>query len=160
VALLDSLLYESTGKIFPLLDTDPEYILSGLDTQTGGLLIGDSALQFEKEYLFNKKTNRYRVIDLSAWWNQIHNLPFVFALWAYPSASEISPDFFTESLNSGLENIQEIINESEFPDTENYLTLNLHYYLADEDRKAISVFRNLLHILDTKRKDQKHHSFS
>jgi chorismate dehydratase len=158
VVLLDSLIFQSTGNLLTIEETDPGKILEGLNDETGGLLIGDSALQFEKDFIYNPESHNYRVIDLSDWWNKIYSLPFVFALWAYRKEKKIPAAFFTESLKSGISNISEIIKESEFPDTEKYLTENLHYYLKEEDHRAVETFRNLLHNLDMQRQHQKNHS--
>ncbi len=156
VALLDALLYKTTGKLYPLEETHPDLILNGISSEISGLLIGDAALEFEKNYIIGNRDHKYRVIDLSFWWNRIFNLPFVFALWAYPRGTVFPTDFFTGSLRAGLspEGIRDIVKNSDFPETEHYITESLHYFMNQDDLKAVELFRSLLHNLDTFRKDR------
>lgn len=138
IALLQILLYRKTGELLHFETAQPESIPSSVDENTAGLLIGDSALRYR-----NNPGDLYTV-DLGNWWNEQEGLPFVFAMWAYPEEHPITDDFFENALNFGLKHMNEIIENSEFPDTKQYLTEKLHYRLGDADLKALDRFKALL----------------
>ncbi|MDH5654547.1 MAG: menaquinone biosynthesis protein [Spirochaetia bacterium] len=144
VALLQILLYKKFGKIVPHQKSDPEKIPALITETTGGLVIGDKAYQYHKE---NQNDSLIHV-DLGRWWNEEEGLPFVFALWAYPKNKIIPDSFFEESLEIGLQHIEEIIAEADDPSLKEYLTESLHYKLKEPELKSLDRFKSLLQELD------------
>lgn len=125
VALLELLLFKQFQRKIEVKSQDPTLIKSKLKQGLGShLLFGDNALLAEYD------ENKYLVIDLAEWWNRLTGKYFIFALWAYPKDKWIEDSFFLKSLDYGLENIQDIIDqEKRFPSkfTYNYLMKELHY---------------------------------
>jgi chorismate dehydratase len=125
VALLDLLLWKQFKRRINLIPEAPSIIKDQLKQSQGShLLFGDNALLAEYD------SSIYEVFDLAEWWNRITGLYFIFALWAYPKDKWIQDSFFLESLEFGMENIQDIIDqEKRFPSkfTYNYLMKELYY---------------------------------
>ena len=138
VALLKLLLKLQTGWDIIMTPRDPEEIAEGLLKNNGShLLFGDNAL------LTGSKPEFFEVIDLASWWNQVTGFSFCFAFWAYPKNSPLPDEFFGESLEYGLRNINEIISqEKRFSPSlvSDYLNKDLHYVLSESDRKGFSLF--------------------
>ena len=141
VAVLQILLQrEFPGQAIEWRSVAPEDIPAGVDADTAGLLIGDSALALRMRGGPPGCTLR----DVAEWWYELEQLPFVFALWAYPRAAPISDAFFEDCLTTGLEHVEEIARTSGYPDALQYLTRTLHYRLTDRDREALKRFHSLL----------------
>ncbi len=125
VALLDLMLTKRYNRRIELIPSTPEELMSRLKSNSDScLLFGDSALLAEWD------ESNYISIDMAEWWNQLTGKYFIFALWAYPKEKWIPDSFFIKSLEFGLANIQDIIDqEKRFPAkfTYNYLMNELHY---------------------------------
>ena len=144
VALLQILLgREFPGASIEWQSLPPEEIPARIDHETAGLLIGDSALALRTEGGRPHCTLR----DVAAWWHDLEQLPFVFALWAYPIGAPQSDSLFEESLELGLQHIQEIARESSYPEALPYLTRTLHYRITDRDLEALKRFQSLLSVV-------------
>ena len=139
-ALLSSLIYKETNTMPDLIETDPEEIPVIMKKHQGGLIIGDPALDFEISPYYSK----FQVTDLGRWWNESEHLPFVFALWAYPSLRPVSDELFIDSLSEGLKHIDSIAATSPYTKSYEYLTTNLHFQINEPERKALLVFRERL----------------
>lgn len=123
---------------------DPQQILSGLNAGEAGLLIGDSALSFR----LSGNPQNLVVRDLAQWWFEQEQLPFVFALWAYPKNRPIADDVFEQSLAHGEKQIAAIAAHSEYPRAATYLSEVLHYRLTNRDQQGLERFRARLLDLD------------
>lgn len=110
--------------------------------KTAGLIIGDRTFKLPKKFPY-----RY---DLSAEWQKMTGLPFVFAAW---TANNKLPETFISNFNSaliyGLRNIPDALKyfSGKLPVSlhraEQYLTNNISYFLDSEKRKALDHFREL-----------------
>ncbi len=140
VALLQILLQSTGGELPPFEVTDPGKIPERLQEEEGGLLIGDSALEFHE----SPYRDEFFIRDLARWWRERENLPFVFALWAYPREKPLSDSLFEESLRTGLEHLSVIAQESSYRDSYHYLNKLLHYNTDSDDLRALERFRSLL----------------
>jgi predicted solute-binding protein len=100
VLLLKTLLAEFFPDLYQRLHfrvEQPERIVTGIEGNTGGLLIGDIALAHSGHF--------QEVLDLSGEWRRQTDYPFVFATWAYRPASLTDAQLttFCETIHSGLE---------------------------------------------------------
>jgi chorismate dehydratase len=139
VALLQTLIKKETGKLIDVIPTDPNIIMEKIrSAHDSHLLFGDNAL------LATWDSSVYEAFDLAEWWNKETSLSFVFAFWAYPK-SEIIPDsFFLNSLDYGLQHLEEIIvSEKRFTKDmlNSYLKNELHYRITPVDLSGFALFR-------------------
>lgn len=103
---------------------------------TGGVIIGDRALELSKNYKYK--------YDLATEWNNFTNLPFVFACWV--SKSNINSDFinkFNKSLEWGISQIN--IIEPNYPNLSvefirNYYKFNIDYNFDEKKHEGMSLF--------------------
>lgn len=144
IALL-KILYFKTFHSFPLfiLET-PQNILKKIDEYSGGLLIGDPAI----ELLLNQ--NSFFIKDLAEWWYELTNLPFVFALWTYRKDLDFDKRIFLESYNAGMNHLNDIIEDFPFPKSFslNYLKNILYYKIEDQEIQSLKLYRQYLMDLD------------
>jgi len=107
---------------------------------TGGVIIGDRALEFSKQYKYK--------YDLATAWNDFTGLPFVFACWV--CVHPISDDFlnrFNKALAWGIENINDI--NPEFPSLSvefihNYFKNDIDYPLNSKKMESMKLFFNYM----------------
>ena len=144
VALLRILLSRRFGKHFPAEPTPPNRVPELAQGGATGLLIGDSAMNF----LLDPESEKYDKLDLCSWWHREENLPFVFALWAYPRERPLPDAIFEQSFEAGLGNLEEIVRGSPYPKVREYLSSVLHYRLDSRDRASLARYDELLRILD------------
>lgn len=139
VALLRLLYLRKFGELPECVSVPPEDIPSLLDSETAGLLIGDSALA-----MFHSPQG-YHFHDLVRWWRSETNLPFVAALWAYPKeqSNHFPNEFFESALQWGIDRIDDIL-ALYGEQYRSYLTESLHYRLTAEDRQGLKTFAALL----------------
>jgi chorismate dehydratase len=139
VALLQTLLKKETGKLIEVIPTDPNLILENIqNARNSHLLFGDNAL------LATWDSSVYEVYDLAEWWHKETNLYFVFAFWAFPKGASFSDSFFLDSLDYGLEHLEEIISgEKRFTRDmlNSYLKKELHYRITPIDLSGFALFR-------------------
>lgn len=114
--------------------------LDCIRSNEGGVLIGDNALAFYQSVF----ADQFIVYDLGQWWNDREELPFVYALWAYPHQYKIPDDFFEISLKEGLKNIKQIVEASPFSNTNEYLNKNIHYHLKQAEFEALQKFESYI----------------
>jgi chorismate dehydratase len=107
------------------------------------LLIGDPALDF----LFT--SHEHDIWDLGAVWYEKTHLPFVYAVWALRRGIENKElrRQLREAKDFGMETLDSIIrNRTEYnlEFRKDYLGWHIHYYLADDEKKGIKQFIELL----------------
>lgn len=144
IALLKILYYKTFYEIPELILEKPENILNQIDNNSGGLLIGDPAI----EIFLN--SNSFFLKDLATWWYDLTNLPFVFAVWSFRKDLDFDINIFEESYQLGLENINEIIQSSIYPKkfVKKYLTEVIYYRISEQEKKSISLFEEYLKEMD------------
>src|SRR5262249_2862485 len=107
------------------------------------LLIGDPALNF----LF--ASPEHEIWDLGTAWYEMTHLPFVYAVWALRRGLENKElrRQLREAKDFGMETLDSIIrNRTEYnlEFRKDYLGWHIHYYLADDEKKGINRFAELL----------------
>lgn len=144
IALLKILYYKTFAEIPEFILEKPENILKQIDKDSGGLLIGDPAI----EVFLN--SNSFFLKDLATWWYDMTKLPFVFAVWSFRKDLDFDTNIFEESYQLGLENIKEIIQSSYYPQefVKKYLTELIYYRISEEEKKSISLFEKYLKEMD------------
>ena len=134
---LIKIIYNKWLKYDPLwIESEPGYEKQIKGT-TGGIVIGDRALQIKDNYKFS--------YDLSELWKQYTNLPFVFACWItrIPLGKPFMQDF-ESALQWGLKNKQHIKHQIGYPlDIESYLSKFIKYELNEDKKKAMELFFDL-----------------
>ena len=117
----------------------PENYIGYINHSIAGVIIGDRAL---KQF-----TNFEYVYDLATAWKEFTGLDFTFAAWV--ANKELPADFlkaFNEANASGLEHIDEVIAENEFPyyDLKTYYTENIKYRLDEDKIKGMNKFLEMI----------------
>jgi len=148
VALVKLLYLQDFGKLPECISLDPHLIADKIDSDSAGLIIGDTALSFFYE------PRGFHFYDLVSWWRSRTGLPFVAALWAYPKeksslfeAAKPNQGLFEQALDYGLQHIEDILKE--YGEVYRpYLTKALHHRLTDADQKALTEFESLLRAKD------------
>ncbi len=110
------------------------------------LLIGDPALDF---YFANETQPTHEIFDLGAAWTELTNLPFVYAVWALRRDVH-TPELRRElrqARDFGLDTLDHIISSR--PDytlefRKDYLGWHIHYHLAEDEKRGIAKFVELL----------------
>jgi chorismate dehydratase len=134
VALL-KILIKDYWNITPKLVNGKEGFESEIGGTTAGLIIGDRALK-------RRKHSKY-IYDLGTAWKAFTGKPFVFAVWvANKKLDQRFLDQFNLANASGLNHINQICKEIDFPDYNicDYFTRNINYYLDDEKRASVFDF--------------------
>lgn len=138
VALLRVLLKLQTGFDIQMVSMDPSEIGEMLSRNEGShLLFGDNALSM------NIPEKSFEILDLASWWNATTGLSFCFAFWAFPQHTLLPDDFFRESLEYGMNNLNEIISQEKRFDESlvtGYFKEELHYILTEKDREGFALF--------------------
>jgi len=135
VNLAKILLKEYWKKDVVFVDATGEDFREQLKGTTAGVVIGDRALQ-------QRSQSKY-IYDLSEAWKNHTGLPFVFAAWI--ANKKLPPEFiaaFNEANALGLEKIDEVISENEFPyfDLREYFKSCVSYPLDGEKREGLELF--------------------
>lgn len=137
VALLKILL-EEYWKLSPrLIDSEVgfEQEISG---KNAALVIGDRAFDLNKKHQY--------IYDLSAIWNKMTGLPFVFAVWvANKNLSNSFVTNFNKALEKGLNDIdnaliQEGSNYSQCESPRDYLNNKISYRLDSKKLEGMALF--------------------
>lgn len=103
VALSRIILAHKYG-VEPLLYSEKPDLVRMLEHADACLIIGDPAL------LLDPAGIPFHVLDLGAEWTQMTGLPMVFAVWAArPDAVTKAPEPFLESLQFGLDHLDDIV---------------------------------------------------
>lgn len=138
---LTRILLKEYWKIQPrLVPAFPGYE-SKITGKTGGLIIGDRAIELESQFRYH--------YDLGEAWKNFTGLPFVFAAWV--TTKPLPEDFiyrFNEALQRGIAEIPQLIyllpNPTHPFDLNRYFTKYISYNL-DEDKKT--ALKKYLHFL-------------
>ena len=107
------------------------------------LLIGDRAIEFQRA------PHTHEIFDLGSAWTDMTNLPFVYAVWALRRGIDTRElrNELKESKHSGMEQMEQIIqSREEFDEAfrRDYFEWHIHYRLADDEKRGISKFCELL----------------
>jgi chorismate dehydratase len=107
------------------------------------LLIGDRAL----DLLLGPHT--HQLWDLGAAWNELTNLPFVYAVWALRRGQENSAlrRQLREARDFGLDTLDNIIRTRTDYDLDfrkDYLSWHIHYHLGTDEKRGLARFIELL----------------
>jgi len=134
VALLKILL-KDFWKISPDFIASEVGFEKDINDTTAGLIIGDRALVQLNNFSF--------VYDLAETWQQMTNLPFVFAAWvANKSLPEEFISQFNISIKNSLTHIDKIVESIGFPDYDLnvYFKENIDYVLDDKKMEGLKLF--------------------
>lgn len=139
VALLRVLLAERGLK--PQFKTLPSYDLTALPDYA--LLIGDAALDLQMA------PHEHEIWDLGTAWYELTRLPFVYAVWALRRGLDHAPlrQALRQAKDFGMETLDAIIRsrpEYDLDFRRDYLGWHIHYHLAEDEKRGISRFMELL----------------
>ncbi|MBC7934602.1 MAG: menaquinone biosynthesis protein [Rhizobacter sp.] len=138
-AALLKMLLKKYWKIDPVLTDSSDGYQQNIKGTTAGLVIGDRALE--------QRHHSAYIFDLAEAWQQMTNLPFVFAAWV---ANKKLPDDFKIAFNSatglGLQHIEEIVSRVNFEayDMKAYYTKNIDYRLDEKKKEGLGLFLSYL----------------
>jgi predicted solute-binding protein len=117
------------------------------------LIIGDPAIDFQRAHppspSSGATSTQHEILDLGAAWYELTRLPFVFAVWALRRGIE-NKELRRElraAKQFGLETLDYLIETREEYDEEfrrDYLGWHVHYHLADDEKRGIAKFAELL----------------
>lgn len=107
------------------------------------LLIGDQAIDFQRA------PHPHEILDLGAAWTELTKLPFVYAVWALRRGIENSGlrRELREAKKFGMDTMEYLIEtRPEFDEDfrRDYFEWHIHYYLADDEKRGIAKFCELL----------------
>jgi predicted solute-binding protein len=108
------------------------------------LLIGDRAIDFQRS------PHAHEIFDLGTAWTEMTNLPFVYAVWALRRGmknKELRQEL-RDAKRFGMETLDGIIETREEYDEDfrrDYFEWNIHYHLAEDEKRGIAKFCELLH---------------
>jgi chorismate dehydratase len=107
------------------------------------LLIGDRALHF------SLGPHEHEVWDLGTAWNEMTNLPFVYAVWALRRGIENSAlrRQLREARDFGLDTLDSIIRtrtDYDYDFRKDYLSWHIHYHLGADEKRGVTRFMELL----------------
>lgn len=129
VALLELLLFLENSIPISTIPKDPHHIQKDIQNGEGfHLLFGDNALSTKWN------TDEFTVIDLANWWFTKTKTYFIFAVWAYPIQKPIPDSLFMDSLEQGLNSIEEIIEADNQKYSNRFDSSTLRDYLTKELR--------------------------
>jgi chorismate dehydratase len=143
VALTRILAAELWGVSPRWLDAAPGYE-SQINNNTGGVIIGDRALQLASNYKY--------VYDLSEEWKKLTGLPFVFAVWLANKSLDDSFIYeFENALKLGVDSINDycknLVTGSNIINACDYLNNNISYELDFLKTKGLSLFLEKYHTM-------------
>jgi len=107
------------------------------------LIIGDPAIDFQRA------PHAHGIFDLGTAWYELTNLPFVFAVWALRRGVENKAlrRELREAKQFGIDTLDYVIETREEYDEDfrrDYLGWHVHYHLADDEKRGIAKFCELL----------------
>ena len=107
------------------------------------LLIGDRAIDFQRA------PHAHEIFDLGEAWFELTNLPFVYAVWALRRGVETRAlrRELRDAKKFGMDTLDGIIETREEYDEDfrrDYLGWHVHYHLADDEKRGIAKFCELL----------------
>jgi predicted solute-binding protein len=116
------------------------------------LIIGDPAIDFQRAHPPSQSsgaTSEHEIFDLGTAWYELTNLPFVFAVWALRRGienKELCRELH-EAKDFGIETLDYVIETRTEYDEDfrrDYLGWHVHYHLADDEKRGIAKFAELL----------------
>ena len=142
VALWQCLYFGIHKTLPPVISVPAAQIPQSICEESGGVLIGDAALEFSQ----SQEASGFALYDLGAWWSLVEGkLPFVFALWAYPkNRAPIADRVFEKSFSEAKANMDKIIKSSSLADMDSYLQKNIYYQLGAGEHRALERFQKRL----------------
>ncbi len=107
------------------------------------LLIGDRAIDFQRA------PHAHEIFDLGSAWTEMTNLPFVYAVWALRRGIENRGlrQELRDAKRFGMETLDGIIETHDEYDEDfrrDYFEWNIHYHLAEDEKRGIARFCGLL----------------
>jgi predicted solute-binding protein len=107
------------------------------------LLIGDRAIDFQRA------PHAHEIFDLGSAWTEMTNLPFVYAVWALRRGIENQTlrQELRDAKRFGMDTLDGIIETREEYDEDfrrDYFEWNIHFHLAEDERRGIARFCELL----------------
>jgi chorismate dehydratase len=139
-AALTRLLFNFHWKLHPhFRNTNGEAYRHKITGHTGGLVIGDRALEQRHESKF--------IYDLGEAWKDFSGLPFVFATWISNKPIDSSfLDEFSAANKVGMQHIEKVVSENPFPhfDMLEYYTKHISYNFDAEKRKGLELFLDMI----------------
>jgi predicted solute-binding protein len=123
------------------LGLSPRLVQSSCDPLAARLLIGDPALDFQRDM-----DPAWQILDLGQAWTEWTGLPFVFAAWVLgESAPPETPEALRAAAVAGLAARAEIASREPDPAAAlDYLTHAIRHPLGGPEKTAIEKFRTLL----------------
>lgn len=140
--MLTRILFKEHWKFSPEFISAKVGYEKDITGSTAGVVIGDRAMEMRSGFKY--------VYDLSAEWEKMTSLPFVFACWV--SSKNLSDKFigeFNSALSNGLNKI-DVIAEKEksshltVVEIKNYLNECIDYSLDGKKREAMELFLGFL----------------
>ena len=137
VQLLKILLHEYWQKDVTFIKAYPGYE-NEIKGTTGGLIIGDRAIQQKGDFQFS--------YDLAAYWKAHTDLPFVFAVWvAHQSIDTAFEKRLEEAFKLGMTQKERVIDfyrkeYEQYLDVEHYFEENIEYQLNPDKLRALDLF--------------------
>jgi chorismate dehydratase len=117
------------------------------------LLIGDRAIDFQRAPPSpspgSGATGAHEIFDLGEAWFELTNLPFVYAVWALRRGVETRElrRALRDAKKFGMDTLDGIIETRQEYDEDfrrDYLGWNIHYHLAEDEKRGIAKFCELL----------------
>jgi len=107
------------------------------------LLIGDRAIDFQRA------PHNHEIFDLGFAWHKLTNLPFVYAVWALRRGIENKElrQELRAAKRFGMQTLDGIIETREEYDEDfrrDYFQCNIHFHLAEDEKRGIVKFCELL----------------
>ena len=132
---LARILLKEYWRVDPLLEDGGRDFRDHINGATGGVVIGDRALE-------QRKVSPY-IYDLGEAWKKLTGLPFVFAAWI--SNKPLDATFikkFDEANCQGLQQLEKVVEQNPYQifDLRDYFTRYLDYRLDDRKRAGLEKF--------------------
>lgn len=116
------------------------------------LLIGDRAIDFQRAHPPSSdsgSTRAHEIFDLGSAWTEMTGLPFVYAVWALRRGIENKElrRELREAKKFGMETLDYLIETREEYDEDfrrDYLSWQIHYHLATDEKRGVEKFCELL----------------
>jgi chorismate dehydratase len=136
---LARILLKEHWRVNPLLEDGGKDFRNHIKGSTGGVVIGDRALE-------QRKVSPH-VYDLGEAWKKLTGLPFVFAAWI--SNKPLDPEFvkrFDTANRQGLQQIEQVVQQHPYDvfNLHDYFTRYLDYRLDDRKRAGLNRFLQYL----------------